>query len=88
MSLRLGAAFEGQGLITCACRVMIDYAFDELGLNRVVISCASENKKSRAIADRLGFTQEAILRQSEWLKDEFVDQVVYGALAREWHSLK
>lgn len=82
----LGAAFEGQGLITCACRVMIDYAFNELGLNRVVISCASENKKSRAIAERLGFTQEAVLRQSEWLKDGFVDQVVYGALACEWQS--
>jgi ribosomal-protein-serine acetyltransferase len=82
----LGAAFEGKGLITTTCRMMIDRAFNELGLNRVVISCASENRRSRAIAEKLGFTREGILRQSDWLKDEFVDQVVYGILANEWRS--
>lgn len=82
----LGAAFEGKGLVTTACQVMIDHAFNELGLNRVVISCASENRRSRAIAENLGFTQEGVLRQSDWLKDGFVDQVVYGILASEWRS--
>jgi ribosomal-protein-serine acetyltransferase len=82
----LGAAFEGKGLVTTACQVMIDHAFHELGLNRVVISCASDNQRSRAIAEKLGFTREGILRQSDWLKDGFVDQVVYGILANEWRS--
>ena len=82
----LGAAFEGKGLVTTACQVMIHRAFNELGLNRVVINCAPENQKSRAIAEKLGFTQEGILRQSDWLKDGFVDQVVYGMLANEWRS--
>lgn len=80
----LGAAFEGKGLVTTACQVMIEHAFKELGLNRVVISCAPENQRSRAIAEKLGFKQEGILRQSDWLKDQFVDQVVYGMLSSEW----
>ena len=84
----LGAAFEGKGLVTTACKVLIERAFSELGLNRVVISCTPENLKSRAIAEKLGFTQEGILRQSDWLKDKFVDQVVYGILASEWRSGK
>jgi ribosomal-protein-serine acetyltransferase len=82
----LGAEFESKGLVTTACQVMIDRAFNELGLNRVVISCATENQRSRAIAEKLGFTQEGILRQSDWLDDRFVDQVVYGILASEWRS--
>jgi ribosomal-protein-serine acetyltransferase len=82
----LGAAFEGKGLVTTACQVMIDHAFNELDLNRVVISCTPENQRSRTIAEKLGFTQEGILRQSDWLKDGFVDQVVYGILASEWRS--
>lgn len=82
----LGAAFEGLGLVTKACRIIINHAFKELGLNRVVISCAQENERSRTVAERLGFKQEGILRQSDWLKDRFVDQVVYGMLVNEWRG--
>jgi len=83
----LGASFQGKGLMTNACRVLVDYAFNEFGLNRVEIRCAVENKKSRAIPERLGFKQEGVIRQAEWLYDRFVDHVVYGMLAGEWQSL-
>ena len=85
---RLGAAFEGKGLVTKVCRVMIAHAFEELKLNRIVITCDTENRKSRSVAERLGFTQEGILRQSEWLKDRFIDQAVYSLLAEEWRDGK
>jgi ribosomal-protein-serine acetyltransferase len=83
---RLGAAFEGKGLVTKVCRVMIAHAFEELKLNRIVITCDTENAKSRAVAERLGFTQEGVLRQSEWLKDRFIDEAVYSLLADEWRG--
>src|ERR1051326_1304051 len=76
----LSAAHQGQGLMTKACRAMVDYAFAELGLNRVEIYCAVGNKKSCAIPERLGFKREGVLRQSEWLYDHFVDLVVYSML--------
>jgi ribosomal-protein-serine acetyltransferase len=80
--------FEGRGLVITTCRVLIDYAFNELALNRIVISCSAENQKSRAIPEKLGFKQEGILRQSEWLQDRFVDMVIYGLLAKEWQDKK
>ena len=80
----LGAGYQGKGLMTRACSALVDHAFNKLGLNRVEIRCAAENKKSRSIPERLGFTQEGILRQAEWLHDHFVDLVVYGMLAEEW----
>jgi ribosomal-protein-serine acetyltransferase len=82
----IGVAFEGKGLVTKACQALIDHAFKELGLNRMVISCARGNQRSRAIPERLGFTQEGVLRQSEWLQDHFTDMVVYGMLASEWRD--
>lgn len=80
----LDALLQGKGLMTRACKVMISYAFHEYGLNRVEIHCASGNVRSRAIPERLGFTQEGVLREASWLYDHFVDSVVYGMLDREW----
>ena len=39
----LGKSFEGKGIMTRTCSALLDLAFDELGLNRVEISCAYEN---------------------------------------------
>jgi ribosomal-protein-serine acetyltransferase len=80
----LGESFQGKGLMTKACRTLVTYAFDELGLNKVEIHCATSNIRSCAIPKRLGFTQEGILRDAEWLYDLFLDLIVFGMLAREW----
>lgn len=80
----LGEPFEGRGIMTDACRALVNHAFGELGLNRVVIACATVNKKSCAIPERLGFRREGVHRQAEWLYDHFVDHAVYAVLAREW----
>lgn len=80
----IGEEFQGRGLVTAACRAFVDHAITELKLNRVEIGCATENRKSRAIPERLGFKSEGISRDAEWLYDQFVDHQVYSMLAREW----
>ncbi len=80
----LGSEFEGRGLMTRAVRAVIDMAFSDYQLNRVEIRAALENHTSCAISERLGFRQEGIIRDAEWLHDHFVDHAVYGLLRREW----
>ena len=82
----IGAAHERRGLVTRACRAMIDHAFGELGLHRVTIRAAPDNSRSRAIPERLGFTEEALLREAGRGGDGYHDLVVYGLLDREWPS--
>jgi ribosomal-protein-serine acetyltransferase len=82
----LGAAYEGRGLMTRACRALVTYAFREQRLHRVEIRAAPANRRSRAIPERLGFRQEGVLRDAEWLYDHHVDLVVYGMLADEWQE--
>lgn len=79
----LGESFQGKGLATKSCRLLIDYAFDEFKLNRVEMLCGAENLKSRKIAEKLGFREEGTMKQSGWLHDRFVDFVIYGMLASE-----
>jgi ribosomal-protein-serine acetyltransferase len=80
----LGEAYQGKGLMTRACAALIDYAFGPLRLHRVEIRAATENLRSRAIPERLGFQLEGIARDADWLYDHYVDLAVYGLLASEW----
>lgn len=84
----LDSSLTGKGIMTRACKAMLDYAFDMLALNRVEIYVSPGNVKSRAVPERLGFTNEGTLRKVEWLNDRFVDGTVYGILREEWPEKK
>ena len=77
---------QGRGIMTSSCGCLLDYAFGNLGMNRIEIRCATGNMRSRAIPKRLGFVEEGIVRQAEWLYDHYVDHVVYSILRDEWKS--
>lgn len=82
----LGERFQGRGIMTDSCRALVNAAFERYGLNRVEIEVAVENRKSRAIPERLGFRNEGCRRQAEWLSDHFVDHIIYGCLADDWKA--
>jgi ribosomal-protein-serine acetyltransferase len=83
----IDAAYQGRGIVTRATARLTDYTFTEQGCNRVLLHCAVSNVKSRAVAERLGFVQEGILREAEWLYDHYVDLVLYSMLKRDWLPL-
>jgi ribosomal-protein-serine acetyltransferase len=80
----LGEGFQGKGIMTKVLKSFVNFGFKELGLNRIEVSIAVENKRSRALAERVGFIEEGKLRQAEWLYDHYVDHVIYSILAEEW----
>ncbi|HEX8314845.1 MAG TPA: GNAT family protein [Flavisolibacter sp.] len=80
----IGSDFSGRGIITKACVALINHCFTELELNRLEIKCATRNYKSAAVAERLSFTKEGVLRQAEWVNGQAVDLSVYAMLKTEW----
>lgn len=82
----LDAGFVGRGLVTRTLTALLDHAFGTLGLLRVGLRTTIDNARSRNVAERLGFTQEGILREAAAFPDERRDLVIYGLLAREWHQ--
>ena len=88
MGYWVSSDFEGQGIVTDACRAMVNYAFEEWELNRVEIRCATGNGRSAAVARRLGFTLEGTLREGQLLNGKYHDLFVFGMLGREWPKLE
>lgn len=82
----LAEDYQGRGLMTASCRVLIDHAFAALNLHRVAISCATGNARSRAIPKRLGLVYEGTLREAESLYGRYVDHAVYAQLQRDWQQ--
>jgi ribosomal-protein-serine acetyltransferase len=81
----IAGAFEGRGLVTKACRLFIDHGFRDLRLHRIQVTAAADNLRSRAVAERLGFTFEWTMREAHRRSDDtYVDIVGYGLLEREW----
>lgn len=80
----LGEDFQGKGLITLACKSVIDYSFNELKLKRIEISVATENHKSQAIPERLGFQKEGCIRSAEYLYDRYVDHYIFGLIEEDY----
>ncbi len=69
---------QGNGIMTQAVQKMIDIAFNELDMTKIEISTATENKPSRAICERLGFTLEGVITQNNYINGKIVDSAIYG----------
>ena len=80
----LSADQQGKGIMTRAVSALIDDAFNNLEMNRVEIHCATGNRRSRAIPERLGFKQDGVMREAGLINGQFVDKVIYSMLISEW----
>lgn len=61
-------------------RGLTEFAFNQLGANRLTIRCDPRNVKSKAVAERAGFQLEGILKNDEWSIDGTVltDTCIYA----------
>jgi ribosomal-protein-serine acetyltransferase len=80
----LSESFQKKGIMSLSVKALIDYAFQQLQLNRIQIKCAVGNNESKHIPQRLGFTFEGIEREGEFLSDNtFTDLEVYSILKKD-----
>ncbi|WP_424189649.1 GNAT family N-acetyltransferase [Actinokineospora sp. G85] len=75
---------RGHGYATEAAAALVDLAFEDLGMHRVIARLDAENSASVAVCERLGLRREAHFRQNEFVKGRWADELVYAVLANEW----
>ena len=79
-------AHHGLGYATEASRPLLAFAFETLGLHRMVGRLEPRNAGSARVLEKLGMRREAHLVENEWVKGEWQSELVYAILAREWRD--
>tara|TARA_R110000796_G_scaffold98628_5_gene206182 strand:- start:5795 stop:6364 length:570 start_codon:yes stop_codon:yes gene_type:complete len=77
---------QGRGIARTCTSALISHLFERENHRRVFAEIDSKNLASIALAERLGFTREACLREHERTHNGLCDMLVYGLLRREWSS--
>lgn len=76
--------YHGKGYATEALKGIIDYIFKVLKKHRIIASVDPNNKSSMKLLNRLNFRQEGHFIESLFFKGEWVDDVTFAILNREW----
>ena len=82
----LASAYWKQGYMREALTALIDHAFGPMKLRRLEADVDPRNVNSMQILDKLGFSQEGLLRERWNVNGEIQDTAFHGLLAREWQA--
>ena len=76
----LGSQFWGTGVFQEGAALVLDFAFETLGVHRLEARAAVKNGRGNGALQKLGATQECVLRKSFLKNGEYLDQVLYAIL--------
>ena len=79
----LSPAVTGRGLVTRAVAAMVEWAVDVRGMRRVEWRCVPDNLPSKAVAERLGFRLDGVLREAFLYDGRAQDLEVWSLLASD-----
>jgi UDP-4-amino-4,6-dideoxy-N-acetyl-beta-L-altrosamine N-acetyltransferase len=74
----------GQGYGTDVTRLIVQYAFDTLNLNRVWLQVCEYNQRGIRCYERVGFRKEGLLRQEYYREGRYWDTLVMAVLREDW----
>lgn len=77
---------QGHGYATEAAAALMEVGFRQVGLHRIEGHADARNTASTRVMERLGMRREAQLRENEFIKGEWSDEVIYAILAAEWEA--
>ncbi|HEY5571600.1 MAG TPA: GNAT family N-acetyltransferase [Anaerolineales bacterium] len=82
----IGKPYWNRGYCTEAARAVLEYAFSELGLNRVQARHMTKNPASGRVMQKIGMQYEGRLRQQIKRWEAFQDAEMYAILREEYQS--
>jgi RimJ/RimL family protein N-acetyltransferase len=84
----LGSPFWGTGLFLASARTVVDFAFQQTGVNRLEARAAVQNGRGNGALRKLGAVQEGVLRGSLLKDGKYLDQIMWSIIAPDWYQAK
>ena len=84
----LGSDFWGMGIFMDGAQLVLDFAFDVLGVHRLEAKAAVKNGRGNGALQKLGAVQEAVLRRSFLRNGVYLDQAYWAILAETWREIR
>lgn len=72
--------YAGKGIVTEAVELVVQFAFEQVGLHRVEAYVSTENSASIRVLEKSGFQQEGLLRKLLYINGQWVDHYLYARL--------
>jgi RimJ/RimL family protein N-acetyltransferase len=82
----IGSDFWGTGVFQDGAALVLDFAFDTIGVHRLEARAAVRNGRGNRALQRLGAVQECRLRSSFLKNGEYLDQMLYAMLDTDWRG--
>jgi ribosomal-protein-alanine N-acetyltransferase len=82
----LKPAYWGKGIMVEALNRVVQFGFEEMGLNRIQVTIMSTNPRSMALIEKVGFKREGILRDYSKFEGKYSDEHIFSMLGREWSA--
>ena len=79
---------KGKGVSTQASRLILEYAFEELGLNRVYLFTETGNIPAQRLFEKVGFIREGCLKDDVLSHGCFADRYIYGICKRDYRKVR
>lgn len=76
--------YWGKGIGTEVSKLIVKKAFEELGLNRIMLTVSVPNVGGVKAYERAGFVLEGRFREAAFRNGEFHDKLVMSILKSEW----
>lgn len=80
----LGRPYWGTGLFQRAATVLLEFAFDTIGVRRLEARAMAANSRANGVLRKLGASEEGHLRQSFLLGGQYHDDVLWSILVTDW----
>ena len=82
----IGAQFWGTGVFKDGADLVLDFAFNTVGVRRLEARAAVLNGRGNGALLKLGAVEEAVLRKSFLRDGRYLDQVLYAILDEDWRA--